>query len=155
MEVSEEIADFWRAFCETDGTVSEDEPYQSWYFSNSPESASELADLVIAGRKTATASLVSVNELQPDVTPVDGGYSVVTDFFGKPKCVIRTVEVRHVPFEEVDERFAFDEGEGDQTLEFWREVHDKYFSSEAAQFGVNFTPRSMICCERFKLLYHR
>jgi uncharacterized protein YhfF len=27
------------------------------------------------------------------------------------------------PYNEVDEHFAFDEGESDRTLEFWRQVH--------------------------------
>ena len=155
MATSEEIECFWREFCEANPNVSTDETYQTWYFSNSPSTAAELADLVIAGKKTATASLVSVNELQPEVTPIEGGYSVVTDFLGAPKCVIRTEEVRLVAFDEVDERFAHDEGEGDQTLEFWRDVHDKYFSREAAQLGIDFGPRSLICCERFRLLYYR
>ncbi|CAN5395216.1 hypothetical protein BH20ACI2_BH20ACI2_06750 [soil metagenome] len=100
MTRSEKVTGFWADFCATSAEVSVDEPYQVWYFSNSQETAVELAELVIAGKKTATASLAAVNELQPDVTPHEGGYSVVTDLIGEPKCVIRTVEVRHVPFDE-------------------------------------------------------
>lgn len=141
-------------FCETTGT-SADTPYQVWYFSNTRESALELADLVIAGTKRATASLVDVNKLLPDETPFVGGFSVVTDIDGDPKCVIRTDEVRLVPFRDVDEKFAFDEGEGDRTLEFWREVHHSYFTREAAKYGVTFDQDALICCERFSLLYPR
>ncbi len=155
MTRSEGVTQFWADFCATSDEVSVDEPYQVWYFSNTKESAVELAELVIAGKKTATASLAAVNELQPDVTPYEGGYSVVTDLDGAPKCVIRTVEVRQVPFDEVDPQFAFDEGEGDQSLEYWRDVHQSYFSREAAEFGVDFGPWSMICCERFRLLFPR
>ncbi len=155
MTRSERVTTFWADFCATSDEVSVDEPYQVWYFSNTQESAVELAELVISGKKIATASLAAVNELQPDVTPYVGGYSVVTDLIGEPKCVIRTVEVRQVPFDEVDPQFAFDEGEGDQTLEYWRDVHQNYFFHEAAEFGVEFGLQSMICCERFRLLYPR
>ena len=68
-------------------------------------------------------------------------------------CVIQTVEIRHLPFEEVDAQFASDEGEGDQTLEYWRTVHWRYFSREAAELGIDFDERSIVCCERFRLLY--
>ena len=152
---SETIEAFWAEFCAETGQVTAANPYQFWYFGNSQDAAVELAELVMAGRKTATASLVAVNEFQPEVTPCLGGFSVVTDFQGNPKCVIRTEEVRIVPFCEVDAAFAFDEGEGDQTVEFWREAHHSYFSREAAEFGVDFGPESLVCCERFSLLYPR
>jgi uncharacterized protein YhfF len=151
---SGEIISFWLEFCET-RRLPEHVHYQVWYFGDSQGMARELAELVIAGNKTATASMVSVNQIKHDTAPVVGGYSVVTDFDNEPKCVIRTEEVRHLPFSEVDEKFAFDEGEGDRSLEYWRTVHRDYFKKEALENSVEFGPRSMICCERFALLYHR
>jgi uncharacterized protein YhfF len=153
MDKSEQVTDFWTRFCGADGGISADEPYQIWYFGDSQAMADELVSLVIDGTKTATASLLSVDEIQPETAPVERGYSVVTDFAGSPKCVIRTEELRLQPFEDVDEHFAFDEGEGDRTLENWRKVHQAYFSREAEEVGVNFSARSMVVCERFKLIY--
>ena len=115
--------------------------------------ARDLANLVLAGTKTATASLGAVNEVKPDEAPVSGGYSVVTDIDGEPICVIRTAEIRHLMFADVDTAFAFDEGEGDRTLSYWREVHSNYFAREAAELGIAFGERSVVCCERFELLY--
>ena len=154
MTKSREVIDFWKQFCCTDPKVPSDEAFQTWCFGNSQEMSEELANLVIAGKKIATASLAVVNELQPETAPIDGGYSVVTDLSGRPRCVIRTEEIRHLPFDEVDEQFAFDEGEGDRTLAYWRRVHHDYFSREANKLGVDFNPRSTVCCERFRLLYH-
>jgi uncharacterized protein YhfF len=54
---------------------------------------------------------------------------------------------------EVDAQFAFDEGEGDQTLEYWRKVHWLYFTKEVAELNVEFNEKSLVACERFKLLY--
>lgn len=145
-------AKFWKAFTET-ARLDTDEPYQVWFFGNTAEMALELAGLVMSGKKTATASLAAVNELRPEEAPILEGYSVVTDLVGTPICVIRTTEVRHLPFEDVDAGFASDEGEGDQTLAYWREVHSRYFTREAAELGLDFDHRSIVCCERFKLVY--
>lgn len=153
MRISGEADKFWRTFCSATGKVDPGEPYQVWFFGNTREMALELAELVIAGKKTATASLVAVNEIKPDEAPIPDGYSVVTDFDGVPMCVVQTTEIRHLPFEDVDAQFAADEGEGDQTLEYWRDVHWSYYSSEAAELGIEFNERSMVCCERFILLY--
>jgi uncharacterized protein YhfF len=153
MKITEEVRKFWREFCQNNPEINPDEPFQVWFFSNSRESARELAELVISGKKKATASLVLINEMKPEIAPVDDGYSVVTDFDGVPLCVIQTTEIRYLPFDEVDAQFAFDEGEGDQTLEDWREGHWKYFTGEAGESGVEFNEKSLICCERFALLY--
>ncbi len=152
--MAERATEFWAEFCAATG-VSPDEPYQVWYFGNSPEMAFELATLVISGKKFATASLAAVNEIKPQEAPIMGGYSVVTNFDGEPLCVIQTTEIRHLPFDKVDAQFAADEGEGDQSLEYWREVHSQYFSREAAELGIEFNNVSIVCCERFMLLYPR
>jgi uncharacterized protein YhfF len=147
-----EVSKFWLEFCGKGGVVPTT-PYQVWYFGNRSDQARELAELVIAGTKTATASLFDANILEPEKAPVDEGYSVVTSFEGEPMCVIQTTEIRHLPFYAVDEAFAYDEGEDDRTLSSWRDGHWVYFTAEAAELGLGFDKDSMICCERFRLLY--
>ena len=149
----EGVKQFWLRFCAADPLVQPDTPFQSWYFGNTPDMATELAALVREGKKTATASSVRMNELEPGNAPVPGGYSVVTDFDGAPICVIQTAEIQHLPFEEVDEAFAAEEGEGDLSLEYWRQVHWDYFTREAGENGFDFDARSLVCCERFRLLF--
>jgi uncharacterized protein YhfF len=151
--MSKKAEQFWAEFLSENPQIDRATPYQVWYFSNTSESARELAGLVISGKKTATASLKAVNEIEPEKAPIDYGYSVVTTFEGEPVCVIQTTEIRHLPFSEVDAKFAFDEGEGDRTLEDWRRTHRDYFSREAPQYGFDFDESSIICCERFRLLY--
>ena len=143
---------YWEEFLALNPSIPKDTPFQVWYFGNTQEMAVELAGIVISGRKFATASLAAVNEIKPQDAPIPDGYSVVTDFNGLPICVIQTVEIRHFPFNEVDAAFASDEGEGDQTLAYWRDVHGRYFMREAAELGLEFDGDSLVCCERFKLL---
>ena len=145
--------EYWDAFLVASPQIGRDKPYQVWYFGNTIEMATELAELVISGKKSATASLAKMNELEPEKAPIDNGYSVVTDFEGAPMCIIQTAEIRHLPFNEVDANFAFDEGEGDQSLDYWRSVHWDYFAREAAENGFEFDETSIVCCERFRLLF--
>ena len=154
MPVSDKVKQFWTGFCKSH-SVDPDEPYQVWYFGNSAAMADELTELVLAGRKVATASLLRTNEIDPSDAPIVGGYRVVTDFRGEPKCVLKTTEIEHVPFCDVTPEFAAAEGEGDLSLDYWRTVHRDYFEREAKQYGFDFDDESIVCCERFRLLYKR
>lgn len=145
-------SELWLEFCEKSG-VDREIDYGVWFFGDSREMAKELAELVILGKKKATASLAEFNRMYPEVAPIIDGYSVIIDFDLNPMCVIQTTEIRHLPFDEVDAKFAFDEGEGDQTLESWRDGHWQYFTKEAAKWNLEFNEKSLICCERFKLLF--
>ena len=64
-----------------------------------------------------------------------------------PIAVIETVELTQRRFDEVDEAFAFDEGEDDRTLAAWRRVHRNYFSRQGT-----FAPDMLLSCERFRLV---
>lgn len=150
-ETKGEIRKFWNEFLVTRPEIRPGTEYQSWYFGNTGEMAEALAELVLTRQKTATSSSVDADALEPNKAAVPDGFSVVTDFAGTPLCIIRTTELKHIPFDMVDAGFAFDEGEGDRTLENWRQTHWRYFTREAELHGFEFTEKSLICCERFKL----
>ena len=116
--------------------------YPSFAFGDGPALADELAALVVAGRKCATVMLPD----DPD-RPVLSQKSLVLDGCGEPVCVIETIELFLRRFDEIDEAFAFEEGEDDRTLASWREGHEKYFR----RLGV-FSPDMTLLCERFRLV---
>lgn len=151
--MSEKATELWAQFCRTNPQIDPREKYQTWFFGDSPELAAELTALVLAGTKTATASLAAINELNPPDAPILGGYSIITDFDGAPRAVLQTTEIRILPFDAVDADFARDEGEGDLSLDHWRTVHRAYFQREAAALDIRFDEQSLIACERFKLCY--
>lgn len=153
MKITEEIEEFWNEFCRNNPGINPETPFQTWYFGLGREDAAELCGLVLQGKKTATASLVWEYEDKPEDAPVLHGYSVVTDFDGNPQCVLQTTELRVLPFSEVDAAFAFDEGEGDQSLDYWREVHWDYFSRRGAGIGKEASLEMPVNCERFKVLF--
>ncbi|HEX8370516.1 MAG TPA: ASCH domain-containing protein [Pyrinomonadaceae bacterium] len=152
MNNSNSIQNFWREFCAKNTEIKTDEPYEIWFFHHNRESSKKLAGLVLSGKKKATASLME-NESDAGDGGTVGGYSIITDFDGNPQCVIQTTEVRHLPFSEVDEQFAFDEGEGDRTLEYWRRAHRKFFIECCRELEIEFDESMLISCKRFKLLF--
>ena len=153
MKISKPVKEFWREACAVNSQITPSAPFQVWYFGLGREDAEELANLVLAGKKRATASLVWEYEDKPEDAPIKGGFSVVTDYAGNPKCVLQTTELRVLPFSEVDAEFAFDEGEGDQSLDYWRAVHWDYFSRRCAGLGKEPSLEMPVNCERFELLY--
>ena len=145
-------AEYWAEYCRRAGLPGSP-PYQAWPFGDSPELAHELVELVLQGPKRATAGLVEYNERHPGDAPVPDGYSVVTEFDGTPRCVIRTAWLERRALREVDAQFAWDEGEGDRTLADWMAGHRRFFTRECASLGIPFADDVLVQLERFELLY--
>lgn len=100
--------------------------------------ADELLVLVLEGKKTAITG-TEADEVGEQITIQDG--------LGNPKAIIEIIEVTQRRFKEVDESFAHDEGEGDQTLEYWRKAHKEFFTREGT-----YSDDMQVYCERFKLI---
>ena len=69
------------------------------------------------GVKVATASLLWEYDADGEAIPKVGQLSIVTDGDGEPVYIIKSTEVEIRQFNQVDADFAYDEGEGDRTLE--------------------------------------
>jgi uncharacterized protein YhfF len=94
-----------------------------------PDLMTRLGLLVRDGPKRATTSRADDYEAGGEAIPIPGAHSVILDGAGAPLCIIRTTAVEIRPYGEVDEAFAWDEGEGDRTLADWRRGHEWYFAS--------------------------
>lgn len=143
------VEEFWAKFVDATGI---DGAYEAWAFADSlPDLATKLAVLVRDGPKRATAGLLSEFEDGTEAAsmPEVGDLSVVLDGKGVPVCVIRTTEVRVSRFGDVDEAFAWDEGEGDRTLAWWRQAHMRYFFEQ----GTRIDEDTIMVLERFDLLW--
>ena len=67
--------------------------------------------------------------------------------------VTQTTVVETIPYNLVSAEHAYHEGEGDRSLSYWREVHEKFFKSEYAQMGKQFHEKIPCVCEVFKVVY--
>jgi uncharacterized protein YhfF len=144
---------FWKEFAASRETGPTPRFLEAFYFDDNELSANELAALVLAGRKQATAGLLWSHEKGNRPLPQAGDFSIVTDFSGKPVCVIETCKVEIVPFEEVTAEFAAIEGEGDGSLQYWRKAHDAFFERECKRIGRTPDPRMPVVCEQFKVVF--
>jgi uncharacterized protein YhfF len=126
--------------------------HQAWHFCNNREDADKLADLVIAGVKRATASLALCYEEDGEELPKPGDISIILRWSGEPAAVIETTKVELVPYRDVSAAFAAEEGEGDGSLEYWRSVHEPFFTTDCGEYGVTFSPDLPVVCESFRKL---
>lgn len=123
------------------------------YFCATEKEANICADLVVKGEKTATCSLKYWYEVADEPTPTVGHLQVVLNWQGEPQCIIETTEVFETPFHAVTPEFAFQEGEGDKSLEHWKASHIDFFQKECQQEDVVFDESMILVCERFKKVY--
>lgn len=115
---------------------------ETFSFGDTPKLADELLTLVLAGKKRATCWAVREGLKGAEL----GKSMVALDSSKRPRAVLRIVELIQRRFNEVDAAFAYDEGEGDRSLPYWRDAHTRYFS----RLGV-FEPDMLLWCERFAL----
>ena len=124
--------------------------YEAWAFG---EAADKLAELVVRGIKTATCSAYDLYVIEGEPIPEAGEYSVILDSKDEAVCIIRTTKVTVIPFNAVSEEHAFKEGEGDRSLEYWREVHESFLSRELASVRLEFNEETKVVCEEFEVVF--
>lgn len=144
--------EMWDRYC-TENGMEPNTPYDAWAFCGGGPSADELAALVLAGRKTATASALIAYETEGVPLPQSGCYSVVLYADGTAAGIIRDTRVSLVPFNEVSAEHAYLEGEGTRTLEEWREVHKRVFTPDYQTVGKEFDEKGICVLEEFELVY--
>lgn len=138
------VKSYWKNFLGTRPDLK-NHPFDAWSFGGN---ADLLLSLVLEGKKTATSSLLSVYQDGSVPMPKPDSYSIILNSFGEPKCVVHLIETKIKKFCEMDAEHAFEEGEGDRSLEYWRKVHLEFFSAYP-----DFNQNSEILCEKFKVVF--
>lgn len=145
---------FWEAYRSAHPDRATDlEPPSVEVFGDHPELTDELLGLVLDGTKRATAALVAEFAAEGQPLPRIGGHWIACDSTGRPRVILRSTELRLAAFDEVDERFAYDEGEDDRSLASWRENHRRYWQRVAPTLGFEWTEQHEIVLERFEVAW--
>lgn len=146
--------ELWRAYtaAHPDAVAAAPE-YTVECFGDSPGLADELLALVLSGRKRATADLAAEFRHRGDRLPRIGSHWIACDGDGAPRIVIRSTEFRIGPSTSVDAAFAFDEGEGDRTLETWTADHRAYWARVAEARGATWVESEDVIFERFAVVW--
>jgi uncharacterized protein YhfF len=153
MNEADVIAAFWQEYLDTLPEGQRPLSYTAGSFGDNPALADELAALVMAGHKTATCGALWEYEADLELLPKVGELSIIKDGQGRPLCIVETVEVTVTPYSAVDARFAFDEGEGDRSLAYWREAHWRFFSRTLPRIGRQASEDMPLVCKRFRRVY--
>ena len=85
--------------------------------------------------------------------PRVGTYSVIIFDNDVAACIIKNMKVSIVPFNQVSAEHAFKEGEDDRSLEKWREVHQRVFSSDYKAAELDFDENGDCVLEEFEVVY--
>lgn len=153
VDMAEAVAFWQRALDASAVPIGTPMPASIEPFGDSVEMADELLGLIIDGPKRATAAALAEFEQEGSPLPAVGGLSIATDGAGMPRALLRTTDVRVGPLSSVDDRFAWDEGEGDRTRAYWLDVHQDFFRRFLPTIGVPFTDEMMTVFERFEVVY--
>ncbi|CAH7029772.1 RNA-binding protein [Vibrio chagasii] len=123
------------------------------YYCADEYNANLCAQLILKGEKKASCSLEYWYSHEGEIMPVVGHLQVVTDWNGVPVCIVELTSVLLCPYNQVTAEFAAAEGEGDKTLEWWREAHWNFFSRECEELKITPNEDMMLVLERFKVVY--
>ncbi|WFM79433.1 ASCH domain-containing protein [Streptococcus pluranimalium] len=140
--------DMWQEYQQINPNIGDE--MDAWAFGAEPDL---LAQLVLDGTKTATASAFDLYELEGEPLPKVGSYDIVLDSQDDAVCIIEITKVSVVPFKDVSAGHAFKEGEGDRSLAYWRQVHKELFSEWLSEADLAFNEDSKVVLEEFRVVY--
>ena len=138
----------WNAYKQINPSIGDE--IDAWAFG---VEANLLADLVLRGEKTATASAYDLYALEDEPLPQEGTFDVILDSQDQAVCIVEITKVSVHPFNQVSADHAFKEGEGDKSLDYWRQVHEAFFTECLSEARLTFTPDSKVVLEEFRKVY--
>lgn len=145
------IEKYWKDFAQINNLPST--LPEAWMFGDGSESmGDELGALVVNGIKTGTCSAECVYELEGEELQKVGQYDIILDGRENPLAIIQYTDIEVLPMNEVSEAFAFSEGEGDRSYEYWYREHEKFFTWELGLYDLPFTPDMLVVCQTFKVV---
>ena len=150
-ELREIVQRYWDGFVKINNKYA-GKSYSVWSFGSGGYQANSLIGLVRQGCKTATSSALEMYDAG-EKFPEKGFISLITYGNGIPGCIVETAKVTIKGFDEIRERDARLEGEGDLSLKHWQEVHRYFFSQEYRGKGKTFHEQIPVVFEEFSILY--
>ena len=151
-ETTAKVEAFWQMCVQQSNVDPATDFYRVRYFGADATTARRLMDLIAAGEKTVTFTLPWIYQGHPNLTPVPGGYTVVTDFEGHPELLLRTTRVKTLAFAEVTEEETRFEGPGARTLDAWRKIHWPFFENALKPLGKQPAEDMPVTVEDFEVV---
>ena len=125
------------------------------HFCDNEKDANTCLKLVLKGVKKATSHSLLGLQFRKEKLPKIGDFTIITDWDGNAKCIVRTTAVQLKPFYSIRESYAKIEGEGDKSLKYWKKTHWDYYTRELAPFGRVPRDSMIIVCEVFEKVFEQ
>ncbi|QBC43805.1 ASCH domain-containing protein [Iodobacter fluviatilis] len=122
-------------------------------YGDSPELSEELLALIRQGKKRAGTGLLWGHEADQVPVPCVGDLQIVLDHHNEPALITRVVSTYILPYAEVTAEYAAIEGEGDGSLEYWRQAHWAFFARACEQLGRQPAESMPVVCCVFEVLH--
>ena len=142
--------EMWNAYKKINPSIGDE--IDAWAFG---VEADLLADLVLKGEKTATASAYDLYALADEALPQEGIFDIILDSQDQAICIVEITKVSVESFSQVSADHAYKEGEGDRGLIYWQEIHENLFSNWLEEVGLHFSQDSLVVLEEFRVVYPR
>ena len=146
-----DIEPFWLAY--QDACSVKVEGFSASALGHSRELADTLAELILSGVKRAHATLLRDFEKDLEPLPQPGEHLVVLDGEGTARAIVRCTHVEKRLFNQIDDAFAFEAGEGDLTLRWWLTAHRQDFAERGEAEGFEVSERTELVLEYFELVW--
>jgi uncharacterized protein YhfF len=141
---------YWMAFCSAQG-LPPGTPHRVRRLGDDPATCRLLLELIRAGKKTGTFALAEEFTLSGESIPAVGEYLVLTDFDGRPDCIVRLTAVITKPFDDITTDDVSCEGPGLRDLAAWRKLHWAYWGRKLERLGRAPRHDMAVLCQRFEL----
>lgn len=150
--MKDEIKEFWTRYLDSqDRDLSQAHIEVS--IAGNEDNADELLALFLTGKKTAGSGLVKDYKLAGDELPIVGQFWVILDSNGSAKCIVETVRVEVNVFANITEEIARAEGEGDQSVSYWKKAHRDFFTPYLNDWGITDLDQEEVVTEFYNVVF--
>ena len=121
-------------------------------YGDSEALSESLLALIRSGRKRAGTGLLWAYEYDGEKISKTGDIEIVIDHLNRAALVTRITRAAVVRYDEVTAGYAAIEGEGDGSLDYWRNAHWAFFSRECSRIGREPDESMPVVCSIFEVL---
>ena len=144
--------DFWAAFLEESGTPTTTVLENYMYFGDSESSSVAAVEQMLRGEKTAVSRCISYFLTTNQRIPQTGDYTLVTDFYGNPCCIFRTLAVTIAPMPEISDALRIQDAPERSPAE-WLTLRQQEYRDLAQRFGFHYHDELLVLMETVELVY--
>lgn len=146
------VDDFWSTCLPSLSAPPADGFYRVRSIGGSPQATETITKLILDELKTGTFTSPWMYDGDRTITPVVGGYSVLTDSTDTPRAVLKTTGLMTLPFNQITENETALDGPAVRPLDVWRPIHVTFFTNELTTRGKSFVEDMPVTVEKFEVV---